>query len=406
MHKALIVQKFGGTSVANVERIRKVARRVVSCRKKGYDLVVVVSALGDTTDELIDLASKITFDPSEREMDMLLSTGEQISVALLAMAIHKLGFEAISFTGAQVGIITDTSHTRARIIKINAEKIKEELRRGKIVIVAGFQGVALNQDITTLGRGGSDLTAVALAKELSARECEIYTDVEGIYTADPRIEPKARKIKAITYDEMLEMASLGAQVMQARSIEVAKKFNVDIHVRSSFNDEVGTMITKEVKRMEDVVVNGVTLNKNEAKITVCNVPDRPGIAAKIFKQLADKGVSVDMIVQNVSHTRQTDISFTINKADVYKTLKIAKKVAMGIGAGQVLQDNDVARVSIVGVGMKSHPGVAATMFDSLADNKINIEMISTSEISISCIIKKRFAEKAVKALHDKFGLSK
>ena len=406
MHKGLIVQKFGGSSVSNVERIQNVARRVVSYRKKGYDLVVVVSALGDTTDELIELANKINPDPSEREMDMLLSTGEQISVALLAMAIQKKGFEAISFTGAQVGIITDTSHTRARIIKINTNKIKEELKRGKIVIVAGFQGVTLNQDITTLGRGGSDLTAVALAKELSARECEIYTDVEGIYTTDPRIEPKAKKIKAITYDEMLEMASLGAQVMQARSIEVAKKFNVDIHVRSSFNDQIGTMITKEVKRMEGVAVSGVTLNKNEAKITICNVPDRPGIAARIFKELAGKGINVDMIVQNVSHTRQTDISFTVNKTDVHKTLKLTKKVAKSIGAGEVLQDEDIARVSVVGVGMKSHPGVAATMFDALADNKINIEMISTSEISISCIIKKKFAEVAVKALHEKFGLNK
>jgi aspartate kinase len=379
---------------------------VVSYRKKGYDLVVVVSALGDTTDELIELANKINPDPSEREMDMLLSTGEQISVALLAMAIQKKGFEAISFTGAQVGIITDTSHTRARIIKINTDKIKEELKRGKIVIVAGFQGVTLNQDITTLGRGGSDLTAVALAKELVARECEIYTDVEGIYTTDPQIEPKAKKIKAITYDEMLEMASLGAQVMQARSIEVAKKFNVNIHVRSSFNDQVGTMITKEVKRMEGVAVSGVTLNKNEAKLTICNVPDRPGIAARIFKELAGKGINVDMIVQNVSHTRQTDISFTVNKTDVHKTLKLTKKVAKNIGTGEVLQDEDIARVSVVGVGMKSHPGVAATMFDALADNKINIEMISTSEISISCIIKKKFAETAVKALHDKFDLSK
>ncbi len=405
IHKGLIVQKFGGSSVANVERIQNVAKRVVSYRKKGYDLVVVVSALGDTTDELIDLANKINTEPSEREMDMLLSTGEQISVALLAMAIHKLGFEAISFTGAQVGIITDTSHTRARIIKINADKIKDELKKGKVVIVAGFQGVTLNQDITTLGRGGSDLTAVALAKELSADECEIYTDVKGIYTTDPRIEPKARKIKEVTYDEMLEMASLGAQVMQARSIEVAKKFDVPIHVRSSFSQKPGTMIIKEVKRMEDVVVNGVTLNKNEAKITVCDVPDRPGVAAKIFKELSSAGVNVDMIVQNVSHIRQTDISFTVSKNELAKTIKITKKVAKALGAGEVLQDEDIARVSIVGVGMKSHSGVAAKMFETMAKNKINIEMISTSDISISCIIKKKFAETAVRALHAQFGLS-
>ena len=406
MRKGLVVQKYGGSSVANVERIQKVAQRVVSYSKKGYALVVVVSALGDTTDELVELADKINSNPSEREMDMLLSTGEQISVALLAMAIHKLGAQAISFTGAQVGIITDTSHTRARIIKINADKIKEELKKGKIVIVAGFQGVTLNQDITTLGRGGSDLTAVALAKELKADTCEIYTDVEGIYTTDPRIEPLAKKIKAITYDEMLEMASLGAQVMQARSIEVAKKFDVPLHVRSSFSQNTGTMIIKEVKKMEDVVVNGITLNKNEAKITLCQVPDKPGVAVKLFKNLADANVSVDMIVQNVSHTRSTDISFTIAKTDSTKARRIAKLVAKKIGAGEVLLDEDIARVSIVGVGMKSHHGVAAKMFGILADNQINIEMISTSDISISCIIKKKNAEIAVRKLHAEFGLNK
>ncbi|TRZ93990.1 aspartate kinase [bacterium] len=406
MSKGLIVQKYGGSSVANVERIQNVARRVVSYKKKGYNLVVVVSALGDTTDELIELASQINSNPSEREMDMLLSTGEQISVALLALAIHKLGLEAISFTGAQVGIITDASHTRARIISISADKIKKALKQGKIVIVAGFQGMTLNQDITTLGRGGSDLTAVALAKELMADQCEIYTDVDGIYTADPRIEPKAKKIKVITYDEMLEIASLGAQVMQARSIEVAKKFNVPIHVRSSFNHKPGTMIIKEAKRMEDVVVNGITLNKNEVKITVCNVPDRLGVAAKIFKDLATSGISVDMIVQNVSHIRQTDISFTVNKSDAAKTIKITNKVAKAIGAGDVLKDEDIARVSIVGVGMKSHSGVAAKMFAALAQDKINIEMISTSEISISCIVLKKFGEIAVRRLHKKFGLAK
>ena len=406
MPKGLVVQKYGGSSVANVKRIQKVAQRVVGYSKKGYDLVVVVSALGDTTDELIELADKINPNPSEREMDMLLSTGEQISVALLAMAIHKLGSQAISFTGAQVGIITDSSHTRAKIIKINVDKIKEELNKGRIVIVAGFQGVTLNQDITTLGRGGSDLTAVALAKELRADFCEIYTDVAGIYTTDPRIEPNAKKIKVITYDEMLEMASLGAQVMQPRSIEVAKKFNVPLHVRSSFNTKSGTMIIKEVKKMEDVLVSGVTLNKNEAKITLCGVPDKPGVAVKLFKDLATSGVSVDMIVQNVSHTRSTDISFTIAKADCVKASKITKMVAKKIGASDVLLDEDIARVSIVGVGMKSHHGVAAKMFGVLADNKINIEMISTSDISISCIIKKKDAEIAVKKLHADFGLNK
>ncbi|MFA5199926.1 MAG: aspartate kinase [Candidatus Omnitrophota bacterium] len=406
MGRGLVVQKYGGSSVANVERIQKVAERVSNYSKKGYQLVVVVSALGDTTDELVELADKINPEPSEREMDMLLSTGEQISVALLAMALHKLGAKAISFTGAQVGIITDTSHTRARIIKINADKIKEALKKKNIVIVAGFQGVTLNQDITTLGRGGSDLTAVALAKELKADSCEIYTDVEGIYTTDPRIEPKAKKIKAITYDEMLEMASLGAQVMQARSIEVAKKFDVPLHVRSSFSANTGTMILKEVKKMEDVVVSGITLNKNEAKITLCSVPDKPGAAAKLFKELALAGVSVDMIVQNVSHTRQTDISFTTTKADSAKASKIAKKVAKQIAAGDALIDEDISRVSIVGVGMKSHHGVAAKMFSILADNDINIEMISTSDISISCIIKKKNSEIAVKQLHEAFGLAR
>ena len=402
----LIVQKYGGSSVANPERIKNVAKRVAGYRKKGDDLVVVVSALGDTTDELIELAAKITDNPPEREMDMLLSTGEQISVALLAMAIQQLGYEAISLTGPQVGIITDTAHTKARIVKIEQEKIRRELRKGNIVIVAGFQGMTPENDITTLGRGGSDLTAVALAKTLSADECEIYTDVEGVFTTDPRIEPKARKIEAITYDEMLEMASLGAQVMQSRSIEVAKKFDVPIQVRSSFSDKPGTMIIKEVKNMEDAAVTGITLNKNESKITICDVPDKPGIAAKIFKQLAEGGINVDMIVQNVSHTRSTDISFTVPKADCAKAIKMTHKAAGELGKLEVLEDSDISRVSIVGVGMKTHSGVAAKMFETLAKEKINIEMISTSEISISCIIKKRLGEIAVCALHEKFGLDK
>ena len=404
--KRLLVQKYGGSSVANPQRIKNVAKRVVSYKKKGQDLVVVVSALGDTTDKLLELAYKISSEPQEREMDMLLSTGEQISVALLAMAIHELGYEAISLTGSQVGIITDTVHTKARIVKIEADKLRQELKKGKIVIVAGFQGMTPEQDITTLGRGGSDLTAVALAKTLGADECEIYTDVEGIFTADPRLEPRARKLSEITYDEMLEMASLGAQVMQARSIEVAKKFDVPIHVRSSFLENPGTMIIREVKNMEDAVVSSVTLNRSESKITICNVPDRPGIAAKIFNQLAEGGISVDMIVQNVSHTRSTDISFTVAKADASRAIKLTKKAASDIGELEVLEDADIARVSIVGVGMKTHSGVAGKMFQALAREKINIEMISTSEISISCIIKKKFAETALRALHEKFGLDK
>jgi len=400
----LIVQKFGGSSVANVERIQNVAKRVAAYKKNGHNLVVVVSALGDTTDELIELAAKVNPDASEREMDMLLSTGEQISVALLAMAVHKLGFEAISFTGAQVGIITDSNHSKARILKINADRIKEQLSKKKIVIVAGFQGVTIDHDITTLGRGGSDLTAVALATALKADECEIYTDVEGIYTTDPRIEPKARKIPEITFDEMLEMASLGAQVMQPRSIEVAKKFNVPLHVRSSFSDKPGTMIVKEAKRMEEVLITGVTLNRNEAKITICDVPDKPGLAAKIFGDLSSGGVSVDMIVQNVSRTRKTDISFTVSNTSSPKTIRLTRKIAEQIGAGEVLEDPNIARVAVVGIGMKSNPGVAAKMFETLADNKINIEMISTSDISISCIIQKKFAETAVKTIHAAFNL--
>ena len=402
----VLVQKFGGSSVANVDRIKNVARRVVSYRKKGWKLVVVVSALGDTTDELIELAGQITSEPPAREMDMLLSTGEQISCSLLAMAIEELGYDAISFTGGQVGIMTDQTHTKAKIVDISGGRIRKALQEGRIVIVAGFQGVTQDQDITTLGRGGSDLTAVALAKAIGARTCEIYTDVEGVYTTDPRIVPEARKLNQITYDEMLEMASLGAQVMQARSIEVAKKFDIPIHVRSSFSAAEGTLILKEADKMEDFVISGVTLNKNEAKVTVCDVPDKPGIAAKLFRELSREGINVDTIVQNVSRTGFTDVSFTVSLADLSKTKKVMEKFSSKIRAGKVLEDKDIARVSIVGVGMKTHPGVAAGMFEALAQKKINIGMITTSEISISCIIRKKDAEKAVKSIHAKFGLGR
>lgn len=402
----LIVQKYGGTSVADTNRIKKVADRVVAQRKKGYKMVVVVSALGDTTDELVALAYKITDTPSEREMDMLISTGEQISVALLAMAIQKLGYQAISFTGTQVGIITDASHTMARILDVNTKRIEEELKKGKIVIVAGFQGVTMNQDITTLGRGGSNLTAVALAKVLSARSCEMYTDVEGIYTADPRMVPDARKISRISYEEMLELASSGAQVLQARSVEVAKKFDVPIHVRSSFSDEEGTIISKEVKSMEEIVVSGVTCNKDEAKVTVCDVPDKPGIASRIFKDIAKNNVNIDMIIQNVSRTGLTDMSFTVMKRDRNKTLKIVRKVADKIGAGDVIFNDDIAKISVVGIGMRSHSGIAAKMFAAMARKKINIDMISTSEIKVSCVIANKNATKAVRAIHKEFGLGK
>lgn len=402
----IIVQKYGGTSVADPNRIAQVAKRIIKYRRKGEGLVVVVSALGDTTDNLLKLAYQVSRSPSEREMDMLISTGEQISVALLAMALHNLGYEAISFTGAQVGIITDSSHTRARIIKINTSRIKKELAKNKIVIVAGFQGMDLSREITTFGRGGSDLTAVALARALRAKRCEIYTDVEGVYTADPRIVPRARKLNNISYDEILEMASLGAQVLQARCVQVAKRFNIPIIVRSSFSDKGGTMISPEVKAMEKVVVSAVTLSKNETKVTLCDVPDKPGVAAKIFKKMAQQGINVDMIVQNISRTGSTDLSFTVVKENLAKTLRTARRASKQIRAGGVNVDRDIARISIVGVGMKTHSGIAAAMFEALADNKINIEMISTSEISISCVIKKRLAQRAVRAIHKKFKLDK
>ncbi len=404
--KKLIVQKYGGSSVADPQRIKAVAKRVVKYKKKGYDLVVVVSALGDTTDELLTLSRQITTHPSERELDMLISTGEQVSVALLAMAIHKLGKKAISFTGAQVGIITDKFHTKAKILTINTRRIRRELKNGQIVIVAGFQGISLEKEITTLGRGGSDLTAVALAKALGARVCEIYTDVEGVYTTDPRIVHNAKKLHRISYEEMLEMAATGAQVMQARSIEVAKKFDVPLHIRSSFSDKEGTMISKEIKAMEDLYVSGVTINKNEAKITLTDVPDKPGVAAKIFKEIAGKNINVDMIIQNVSRIGYTDVSFTVLTSDLQKTLKVAQGVSKKIGGGRVSYDKGIAKISVVGVGMRSHSGIAAKMFEALADKKINIEMISTSEIKISCVIRKRRSEEAVKAIHKKFGLGK
>jgi len=406
MTRRLIVQKYGGSSVANPQRIQYVAHRVVAAKRAGANVVVVVSALGDTTDELLQLASQITLTPSERELDMLMATGEQVSVALLAMAIHALGEDAVSFTGAQVGILTDGTHTKARVVDINTRRMERELRRSRIVIVAGFQGVNLKQDITTLGRGGSDLTAVAMAKALRADACEIFTDVEGVYTADPRVVPRARKLPALSYDEMLELASLGAQVMQARAIFVAKRFDIPIHVRSSFTMREGTMITKTVRAMEDIVVSGVSLQKDEAKVTVRDVPDKPGMAAELFRQLAGKGINVDMIVQNVSREGATDLSFTVVKADLPGTLRVTRAVSQRIGAGEVTTDEGVAKLSIVGIGMRSHSGIAAKMFEAMARERINIEMISTSEIKISCVIRRQQAERAVRAVHKAFGLGK
>ncbi len=406
MQNNLIVQKYGGSSVANIDRIKNVARRVARYRKNGYGLVVVVSALGDTTDELMNLAHEVMPVPSKREVDMLISTGEQVSVSLLAMALHRMGVDAISFTGAQVGIMTDGSHTKARIVDVGAGRIRAELKRGKVVIVAGFQGINPEQEITTLGRGGSDMTAVALAKTLKASVCEIYTDVEGVYTADPRVVKDAKKLSRISYEEMLELASLGAQVMQARSMEVAKKFSVPLHIRSSFNNKQGTIISEEVKAMEEVLVSGVTANKGEAKVTICDVPDKPGIAAVIFKDLAKADINVDMIIQNISRTGYTDVSFTVPLAELARTKQVMRKIVKGVKAKGAIYNNDIAKVSIVGVGMKSHSGVASQMFQALASKKINIDMIATSEIKISCVIKKKRAEEAVRTIHKAFGLGK
>lgn len=404
---ALIVQKYGGTSIAGPERIKKVARRIIETKKKGNRLVIVVSAPGDTTDELIKTAQQITHSPSEREMDMLLATGEQMSIALLAMAIHAHGAEAVSLTGGQVGIVTDETFTNAKIKKIATSKIEKELSKDRIVIVAGFQGITSKKDITTLGRGGSDLTAVALASVLKADQCEVYTDVAGVYTADPRIVPDAKKIDRISYEEMLELASLGAQVMVPRSIEVAKKFDVDIHVRSSFSNEEGTVITREVSRMEEVVVSGVTYDKDMVKVAITDVPDRPGIAAKIFGALGAGKINVDMIIQSSAVGEGVNsISFTVARGALRKTLDIMEKVKKEIGAKGLVYDDGVAKVSIVGVGMRTHSGVASKMFSVLAEENINIEMISTSEIKISCVIKEKDTEKAVKAIHRKFGLGK
>ncbi len=403
---ALIVQKYGGSSVANPERVKKIAKRIVAAKRRGKKIVVVVSAPGDTTDRLIDLAHQVASEPAEREIDVLISTGEQVSVALLAIAIQSLGCRAISSTGPQVGIVTDSSHTKARILKINTNRIEEELRKGKIVIVAGFQGTDINENITTLGRGGSDLTAVALAAALKTNCCEIYTDVEGVYTADPRIVPQARKLASISYDEMLEMASAGAKVLHNRAVEFAKRFNIPIQVRSSFSRGKGTMVIKEHKFMENVVVRGVTLNTDEAKVSLRGVPDKPGVAAKIFKIIADEDINIDMIIQNIGEKGKSDISFTVIKRDLKKTLAIIGKVAKTIGVKQVEADENIARISIVGVGMRTHSGIAAQMFGALASKKINIEMISTSEIKTSCIVGKKHGPKAVQAIHAKFGLGK
>jgi aspartate kinase len=401
----LVVQKYGGSSVADADKIRNVARRV-SETARGHGVVVVVSAMGKTTDGLVSLANQISPAADPREMDMLLATGEQVTIALLAMALHGLGFKARSFTGAQAGMRTDAAHTKARITRIDPDRLREALDAGEIAVVAGFQGLTERDEISTLGRGGSDLTAVALAAALEADVCEIYTDVDGVYTADPNIVPDARKLDRVTYDEMLEMASLGAKVLQARSVEFAKKYRVPVHVRSTFKPDPGTLVTKEESGMEDVVVTGVTHDRNQSKISILRVPDRPGIAAQVFGAVGAQNVVVDMIVQNISRDGYTDISFTVPRGEHARAVAALGEIAKAVGAESVVHDERVAKVSIVGVGMRSHSGVAARMFDTLARESINIQMISTSEIAVSCVVEDKYTELAVRALHDAFAIGR
>lgn len=401
----IIVLKFGGSSVADPDRIRNVARIAISEKMKGKSVIVVVSAMGKTTDGLLKLASEVTVAPSAREIDMLLTTGEQISISMLAMAIQEMGHNAKSLTGWQVGIKTDDDHRRAKITHVRDKVMRDELEKGNILIVAGFQGISEDGEVTTLGRGGSDLTAVALAAALKA-ECDIYTDVDGVYTCDPRIVPDARKMERISYDEMLELASLGAKVLHSRCVEVAKKFNVPIQVRSSFNPEVpGTWVIKEVKEMEDIVVSGVAYNRNEAKVAVLGVQDKPGVAASLFGKLGNAGIVIDMIIQNVGRDNTNDISFTVSKDDLRQTLEVTEDFIKDYTGATVVADSEVAKVSVVGVGMKSHSSVAGTMFNALAKNNINIENIATSEIKISVLIREKDMDNAVRAIHEEFDLA-
>jgi aspartate kinase len=402
---SVIVQKYGGTSVADIDRIRAVSDRVIEARRAGNDVVVVVSAMGHGTDELLAMAHQLTPMPNPRELDLLLTAGERIAMSLLAISVNAAGFPAASYTGSQAGIITDTRHGRARIIDIRPGRIREALDRGAVVIVAGFQGVSTAYDVTTLGRGGSDTTAVALAASLGAEACEIYTDVAGVFTADPRLIPVARKLHAVSYEEMLEMAAAGAHVLQLRAVEYARGSGVMLHVRSSFSDEDGTWIREEDERMEQAIISGVVHDTSEAKITVEDVPDRPGIAAAIFRAVADEGIGVDTIVQNVSREGRTDVSFTVPREDLAHARTVMDRVAAEVGAARYSADDDIAKVSLVGAGMKTHPGVQADMFAALAEAGINIEMISTSSIRITCVIRAGDIERAVRALHDRFALS-
>ena len=403
---ALKVQKFGGTSVADIKRIKNVADRVIKAHDQGDQVVVVLSAMAGVTDNLIALAESAAQNPDRRELDVLLATGEQTTAALLAMILQDRGYSAKSLLGFQAGIVTDNSAGKARILDIEGKRIKTLLDQNHIVVVAGFQGSDTNGDITTLGRGGSDTSAVAIASAIKADVCEIFTDVEGVYTTDPRMCAKAKKINKISYEEMLEMAILGAKVLQIRSVEFAMKYNVPVHVRSSFNEENGTMVVNESADMESVVVSGVTCDKNEARITLKKVPDQPGISAKIFTPLADANIMVDMIIQNTRSHGETDLTFTVTKDDFKRAMEISRKVADEIGASEILTADHIAKVSVIGLGMKSNSGVAATMFTALASENINIRLISTSEIRISCVIEEKYAELAVRVLHTAFGLDK
>lgn len=402
---AIVVQKYGGSSVGDPERIRNVARRIIRSKDRGDQVVAVVSAMGDVTDDLLELASKVCDEPPAREMDMLLATGEQVTIALLAMAIHAEGYEAVSMTGAQAGIVSDASHTKARIEAVRAERVVEALDRGAIVIVAGFQGLTPDGEITTLGRGGSDTTAVAVAAGLNADVCEIYTDVDGVYTADPRIVPGACKIDVVSYEEMLELAATGARVLQLRSVEFARNHGVAIHVRSSFNDNPGTIVKEADPTMEQAIISGVAHDTSEAKVTIRDVPDQPGVAAEVFGRLAEANVNVDMIIQNVSEEGTTDISFTTPKDDLPGARRAVGDVVAALGARDWTLDESIAKVSLVGAGMKTHPGVAALMFRALADAGVNLDMISTSTIRITAVISADEVEQAVSALHDAFDLA-
>ncbi len=403
---ALVVQKFGGTSVANIQKIESIAKKVIKTKDAGNDVVVVLSAMAGETDRLIQLACAADPDPDPREYDALVSTGEQVTVTLLAIILNRMGYKARSFLGFQAKILTDQAYKKARIVDIEKDVIRSELKKGTIVVVAGFQGVDRENNITTLGRGGSDTTAVAIAAALKASVCDIFTDVDGVYTTDPNICSRARRLDKISYEEMLEMARAGAKVLQPRSVELAKKYGVPVYVRSSFVDEGGTLVTKEDEEMEKEVVSGVTYDRDQAKITVVHVPDRPGVAARLFSALSENNISVDMIIQNVSLAGYTDMTFTVSRKDIGEAGRIVKVTAKEIGANKVEIDDDVAKISIIGVGMISHSGVAAKMFSTLAQEGINIMMISTSEIKISCVVQAKYTELAVTALHDAFELEK